>query len=116
MAGRHPAQGNRGGWAGKMTLFSQKIYALAAQIPKGKVTTYKLLAKKLHTKAYRAVGNAIHKNPYWPKVPCHRVVKSNGQVGGFASGTKKKIALLKKEGIMIKNGKVVDFESKIFRF
>ena len=69
---------------------------------KGKVTTYKILANKLRTKAYRAVGNAMNKNPYAPFVPGHRVVNSNGKIGGFAFGIKKKIFMLKKEGIKIK--------------
>ncbi|MFH1505813.1 MAG: MGMT family protein [archaeon] len=96
--------------------FTQKIYNLARKIPKGKVTTYKILAEKTGSKAYRAVGSAMHNNPYWPKVPCHRVVNSNGSLGGFASGTKRKITLLKKEGIEVKKGKIVDFKKKLFRF
>ncbi len=92
--------------------FSQKCYELLKKVPKGKVTTYKILAEKLGTKAYRAVGNAMNKNPYAPKVPCHRVVNSDGKVGKFASGTKKKIQMLKKEGVEIKNGKIVNFEGE----
>ena len=52
----------------------------------------------------------MNKNPYAPKVPCHRVVKSDGQIGGYASGTKRKEAILRKEGIRIKNGKVLNLE------
>lgn len=89
-----------------MDSFNSRCYEILRQVPRGKVTTYKSLAEALGTKAYRAVGNAMHKNPYAPKVPCHRVIKSNGEVGGFASGTKNKIAMLKKEGVKIKNGKV----------
>jgi len=48
----------------------------------------------------------MNKNPYSPKVPCHRVVKSNGELGGFAFGVEKKIEMLKKEGVVVKNGKV----------
>ncbi len=87
--------------------FYQKCYNIARKIPKGKVTTYKEIAKALkNPKASRAVGNAMNKNPFAPKVPCHRVIKSNGQIGGFASSTKNKIKLLKKEGIIIKNNKI----------
>ena len=75
--------------------FNEKCYALLKKVPKGMLTTYKELAHGLNCKAYRAVGNAMNKNPYAPRVPCHRVVKSNGEVGGFASGTKNKIRLLK---------------------
>jgi len=85
--------------------FADKVYNLTKKIPKSKVSTYKIIAEKLETKAYRAVGNALNKNPYAPKVPCHRVVKSNGFIGGFAKGTKQKIKMLKKEGLEIKNGR-----------
>ncbi len=96
--------------------FSQKCYSLLKRVPKGKVTTYKLIAKALRTKAYRAVGNAMNKNPYAPAVPCHRVVKSNGEVGGFAHGTRKKIEMLKKEGIPIKDGKIENMEMFLYKF
>jgi len=86
--------------------FNQRVWNLCSKIPKGKVTTYKIIASKLGTKAYRAVGNALKANPYAPEVPCHRVIKSNGEVGGFARGTKNKIRLLKKEGVKIKDNKI----------
>ena len=89
-----------------MQTFNEKAWKIVSKVPRGKVTTYKAVAEKLGSKAYRAVGNAMNKNPYAPKVPCHGVVKSNGEVGGFASGTKKKIQMLKKEGIEIKNNKI----------
>lgn len=66
------------------------------------------------SKAYRAVGNALNKNPFAPKVPCHRVVSSDGSIGGFASGAMKKIELLKSEGIKVKGGKIQDFEKVRF--
>lgn len=86
--------------------FNEKCYALLSKVPRGKVTTYKAIAHKLNTKAYRAVGNAMNKNPYAPKVPCHRVVGSDGSMTGFASGINKKIAMLKSEGVEVKNRKV----------
>ncbi len=86
--------------------FAEKVYALVKRVPEGRVTTYKIIAEKLGTKAYRAVGSALNRNPYSPAVPCHRVIKSNGYVGGFAKGTNKKTQMLKKEGIEIKNGKI----------
>ena len=95
---------------------SQKLYELLTLIPKGRVTTYKLLADQLKTKAYRAVGQILGRNPNAPKVPCHRVVKSDGNLGGYAFGIEKKIALLEREGLCIKDGKVIDFEQKIFKF
>lgn len=86
--------------------FNERCYALLRKVPQGRVTTYQQLAHALGTKAYRAVGNAMNKNPYAPEVPCHRVVKSNGDLGGFASGPRKKIAMLTKEGIMIENNRI----------
>ncbi len=95
--------------------FSEKCYKILRKVPRGKVTTYKNIAHALNSKAYRAVGNAMNRNPYAPQVPCHRVVKTNGMVGGFASGTKNKIKLLKQEGIEIKKGKI-DLDKYLFRF
>ena len=103
--------------------FNQKIYSILKKVPKGKVTTYKNLAESLNSKAYRAVGQAMRKNPYAPEVPCHRVVSSDGKIGGF-SGTmnpnskevKKKIRMLEKEGIKVKNNRIVDFEKLLLKF
>ncbi|MEN9626643.1 MAG: hypothetical protein RL557_971 [archaeon] len=89
--------------------FNQRCYELLKKVPRGKVTTYKALAHALHTRAYRAVGNAMNKNPYAPFVPCHRVINSDGRLGGFATGLSKKILLLKKEGVAIKNN-VIDLK------
>ena len=90
--------------------FDERVWELASLIPRGKVSTYRELARALGTKAYRAVGNALNRNPHWPRVPCHRVVRSSGEIGGFASGTRKKAALLRKEGVAIRRGKVVNIE------
>lgn len=100
----------------KVTEFERKVYDLMRKIPKGKVSTYGFIAEKLGTKAYRAVGQACKKNPFAPVVPCHRVVSSDGGIGGFSSGIKKKIKILEKEGIKVKNKRIVDFEKKLFRF
>jgi methylated-DNA-[protein]-cysteine S-methyltransferase len=86
--------------------FSEKVYNLTKKIPAGKVSTYRNIANKLNTKAYQAVGNAMNKNPNAPSTPCHRVINSNGNLGGFASGLKNKIKLLKQEGIEIKDNKI----------
>ena len=96
--------------------FSEKCYEVLRKVPKGKVTTYKAIAEALNTRAYRAVGGAMNKNPYAPEVPCHRVVGSNGKMVGYAGGIKKKIQMLKKEGVNIENGKVADFENKLYTF
>lgn len=87
--------------------FNENCYKLLKKVPKGKVTTYKAIAQALKTKAYRAVGNAMNKNPYDTEIyPCHRVISSSGDIGGYAFGVKKKILRLKKEGIEIKNNKI----------
>ena len=80
---------------------------MVKRIPKGKVMTYKILAKLAgYPKAYRAAGSALNKNRN-PKIPCHRIIKSDGKVGGYSRGTKKKIALLKKEKVIINShGKI----------
>jgi methylated-DNA-[protein]-cysteine S-methyltransferase len=90
--------------------FNEQVWAICRKVPKGRVTTYKAIAQTLGTKAYRAVGNAMHNNPYAPEVPCHRVVKSNGELGGFARGKLAKKKLLEKEGIRLKDGKIADFQ------
>jgi methylated-DNA-[protein]-cysteine S-methyltransferase len=101
--------------------FNERVWNLMKKIPRGKVTTYKQLARAMNTSAYRAVGNACRNNPYAPKVPCHRVVKSSGHIGGFGGKTKgknikKKIALLKKEGVHVRDGRIVGFEKALFQF
>jgi methylated-DNA-[protein]-cysteine S-methyltransferase len=86
--------------------FNQKVWALTARVPAGKVTTYGQIAEALGTKGYRAVGNALNRNPYAPAVPCHRVVGSNGSLTGFAGGLEKKRQLLTKEGVVVQKGRV----------
>ena len=87
--------------------FNEKVWALTARIPAGQVRTYADIARELGTKGYRAVGNALNRNPYAPAVPCHRVVGSNGSLTGFAGGVDKKRELLVGEGVPLgKNGRV----------
>ncbi|MBU5688315.1 MAG: MGMT family protein [Candidatus Aenigmarchaeota archaeon] len=92
----------------------EDVWILIKKIPRGRVTTYKELARVLGTKAYRAIGNACNKNPY-SDVPCHRVIKSNGEIGGFARGVEEKIRLLEKEGVKIIDGKI-DLKKYFFKF
>lgn len=100
-----------------MTIFEKKVFSLVRKIPRGRVTTYQILAKKLGNSGLaRAVGNALPKNPHLIKVPCHRVVKSNGWVGQYAGGLAKKIQLLHNEGIRIQRGKVADLKRHLFFF
>ena len=83
-----------------ITEFERKVYLVVSKIPKGEVRSYKWVAKAVgRPKAARAVGNALNKNPYAPVVPCHRVVKSDGSIGGFSKGIKAKKRLLRREGI-----------------
>ena len=96
--------------------FKNKCYNLIAQIPKGKICTYKEIAKALNTKAYRAVGNAMAKNPNPIVIPCHRIIKSDGSIGGYALGITKKISLLRREEIPIQKGKIVNYEKYAYTF
>ena len=88
----------------KGTKFQLKVWKYLKTIPKGQIRTYSEVAKAINKpKAVRAVANAIGKNPYAPKIPCHRVIRSDGSLGGYSGrggiNTKKK--LLKLEGISI---------------
>ena len=86
------------------------------KVPKGKVTTYSELAKAVGLKnGQRAIGRIMNKNPFPVIVPCHRVILSNGKIGGYAWGENVKTNMLSKEGIKIKNGKILD-NNKIYRF
>ena len=80
-----------------ITFFQQKVYNVVKKIPKGKVLTYQQVAQKIgNPKSYRAVGNALNKNKN-PQVPCHRVIRSDGKIGGYNKGTDLKIKILRKE-------------------
>ena len=99
-----------------MLSFSQAVWEATRKIPKGKLATYSSIAKMIaRPRAVRAVGNALNKNPYAPIVPCHRVIRSDGSVGGFAGGSAKKIKLLQSEGITIIKHKVVSLEKFLFK-
>ncbi len=98
------------------SIFQEQCYTLLVQIPKGKVTTYQAIAHALGCKAYRAVGHAMSTNPNPIVVPCHRVVKSDGTIGGYSEGVDMKIALLKEEGVSVKDGKVENFSDIFYNF
>ena len=94
-----------------------KVYKQLCKVPKGKVTTYGELAKAVGLKnGQRAIGRIMNKNPYPGIVPCHRVIKSDGKIGGYAYGEKSKTKMLNREGIKIQNGKIIDFKKTVFRF
>lgn len=96
----------------RMTSFQKKVYEIVKRIPQGKVLSYGEVAGLAgYPKAWRAVGNALNKSAppaggRRTKIPCHRIIKSDGKIGGYRYGAKRKASLLKKEGIMIKNGKI----------
>ena len=87
----------------KGTQFQLKVWSYLKKIPKGKLKTYAEVAKAIgKPKAVRAVANAIGKNPFPPKIPCHRVIRSDGKLGGYSGkgGIKTKKKLLKNEGFL----------------
>jgi O-6-methylguanine DNA methyltransferase len=86
--------------------FNEKVWAVCARIPAGRVATYGQIARLLGSRGYRAVGMALNRNPYAPQVPCHRVVGSTGALTGFAGGIEKKRRLLASEGVPMKRDRV----------
>jgi len=97
--------------------FASKVLAAVKRIPKGKVTTYKFLARGIGCpKAVRAVGSALKKNSTPIKIPCHRVVQSNGLIGNYFLGKRKKVLILQKEGIRIVGNKIENFSKILYQF
>ncbi|MBW2121538.1 MAG: MGMT family protein, partial [Deltaproteobacteria bacterium] len=89
---------------GEVTEFQNRVYAAARKIPRGKVTTYKYLARAIGCGSSRAVGQALRVNPFAPEVPCHRVIRSDLTIGGFSGqvegpSIEEKKALLAREGV-----------------
>lgn len=88
----------------KNTKLQLKVWNYLKKIPRGTIKTYMQVAKAVgKPNAVRAIANAIGKNPYPPQIPCHRVIRSDGSIGGYSGkgGTKSKRKLLKKEGIIV---------------
>ncbi|MEK7641776.1 MAG: MGMT family protein [Patescibacteria group bacterium] len=84
----------------KTTSFTEKVFSIVRRIPKGKVLTYKEVAQKAgQPGASRAVGNILSTN-YDSKIPCHRVIRTDGKMGGYNRGVENKIKILKKEGAL----------------
>ncbi|MCF7855106.1 MAG: MGMT family protein [Candidatus Pacebacteria bacterium] len=103
-----------------VTVFQKRVYEAVSQVPVGRVTTYKLLGEHIGCGCYRAVGQALRRNPWAPHVPCHRVIASDGTLGGFAGGRdgaeiERKQKLLASEGVEFSDGTLVD-PARIFRF
>jgi O-6-methylguanine DNA methyltransferase len=101
--------------------FQKRVLTLLTKIPKGKVTTYGEIAKALgDVSLSRAVGNAVRDNPFAPTVPCHRVIKSTGEIGGFDGETSgeevdKKIRILQEEGVTVDGAGRIDLKKYLVR-
>jgi hypothetical protein len=98
--------------------FPEAVLELVKQIPRGKITTYGEIARALtgSVRAARAVGQVVARNPYPMRIPCHRVVRSDGEVGGYRLGMDAKIRLLREEGLELEGNRVLNFEERLFRF
>ena len=80
------------------TPFEERVYAVVRRIPRGETRSYRWVAEQLgNSNRARAVGNALNRNPYSPEVPCHRVIRSDGSLGGFSKGMAQKRQLLGEE-------------------
>ena len=96
-----------------ITAFEQRVYDALRRVPRGRVTTYKLLADFMGCESPRAVGQALKRNPFAPAVPCHRVIASDLRPGGFQGSrsgppVKAKLARLADEGVVFLNGRLAD--------
>lgn len=93
-----------------------KVYSFLSRIPKGKVSTYKEVALAVGSpRAYRAVGSILNKNKDTLNIPCYKVVRSDGFVGGYRLGSLRKEQLLKRDGIEINTGKVINLYRYLFK-
>lgn len=85
-------------------IFAERVYGMLMRVPPGRVISYRDLARAVGRGSARAVGQALRRNPDAPRIPCHRVIRADGRIGGFQGGTdgepvRKKIALLADEGV-----------------
>jgi methylated-DNA-[protein]-cysteine S-methyltransferase len=95
--------------------FEEKVYRAVSRVPRGHVTTYGIVARYLGCGSPRAVGQALRRNPFAPRVPCHRVISSDLSVGGFrgrkyGSAPAEKAMLLRREGVKLIDGRLGDRE------
>jgi methylated-DNA-[protein]-cysteine S-methyltransferase len=100
------------------TFTAEDVYELTSRIPKGRVSTYGSIAAALNAPgASRAIGQILKANPRPIIVPCHRVVKSDGRIGGYggSKGYPKKIRLLKSEGLRVKDSKILEMDKVLFK-
>lgn len=97
-----------------LSSFTIQVLKTIQKIPVGKVITYATLAKAVGSpRSARAVGNALHINPFAPQVPCHRVIKSDGTLGGYGWGQSAKLKILKNEGVDFDGNLKIKDPSKI---
>lgn len=101
------------GYGMSVTLFQQRVYDVVAGIPRGRVATYKDIAAFLGCGSPRAVGQALRRNPFAPRVPCHRVISASLAIGGFQGAVegvavRRKLQLLEAEGVRFSAGKLAE--------
>ena len=102
------------------TDFERKVYNVVKRVPRGRVTTYGLLAREVGCGSCRAIGQALKRNPYAPRIPCHRVIASDLTIGGYSGRVTgkeigRKLELLKSEKVFFHCGKLID-SNRIYRF
>jgi len=96
--------------------FSQRVLAFCQRIPRGRVCTYGQIARAIgRPQAARAVGSALRKNKYLIKIPCHRIVLSDGRIGNYQKGRRRKMKLLESEGVKIERGRIIEFDKYLFK-
>jgi len=101
----------------EMKKLSARVLALLHRVPKGRVTTYKALARAIgNENLARVIGRILSQNKEVDKYPCYKVVRSDGRIGGYSLGVREKIRRLKREGIGVKNNRIIDFERMVFEF
>lgn len=96
-----------------VTAFQHRVYDAISLIPKGRVATYKAVAARIGCGSPRAIGQALKKNPFAPRVPCHRVIASDLTIGGFQGNTQgpaiqRKLRLLAGEGVRFVGGRMAE--------
>ena len=106
--------------SGEGTSLSERVYDLLRQIPQGYVVSYAGLAAAAGCASPRAIGQILRRNPHAPEVPCHRVIRSDGCMGGYAGATggaslRRKRELLRVEGVVFERGKLLD-PSRFWQF
>ena len=100
----------------KTSDFRKRCYQVLQRVPPGKVTTYGAIARELGSSACRAVGSAMANNQQLVVIPCHRVVRANGDIGDYALGQENKSALLEAEGVAVCNGRITDLDKYLYHF